>query len=148
MKRKPVDVLGQPPWEIEIDYFIAQGCDPGWARAIVINSWMYAGDLRPLRAEIGKSPGPELDKRVVVFIAKMIDEDRLAVKSKRLGAGSSPEKLARMVAVAYLYKEKISEGKRSDYAFEEVADQLGMTSDNARKLWTQFYKNWADKNGK
>jgi hypothetical protein len=132
------------PWETEIDFYIAKGMDPGWARALVINSWMYAGDLLPLRAAINQSP--VLDVRVLVFLAKMIDEDRLTINRKKYGAGSSPKKFSRNIAAAYLYKDKISKGMRSDDAFEQVADELGnITSDNVRKILTWFNKNW---NGK
>jgi len=126
-------------WEIEIDFFISKGMDPGWARALVINTWMYQGDFRPLRAAIDQSL--VIDQRVVVFLAKMIDEDRSTVTTGR----GSPERFARNIAAALFYKDKISAGMKSDQAFEEVADELGLTSDNVRKMWTWFQKNW---NGK
>jgi hypothetical protein len=73
----------------------------------------------------------------------MIDEDRLTVKREKYA--HSPVKFSRDIAAAYLYRDKISKGMKSDLAFDEVADELGLTSDNVRKIWTWFNKNW---NGK
>jgi len=124
-------------WEIK--FYISKGMPRDWAEVLVVNSWMYAGDFRPLRAHI-KPPG-NIDPRIVSFIVKMLDEDRLSIKTRKY----SPEKFSRDVVAALLYKDKISAGMKSDQAFEEVADELGLTSDNVRKMWTWFNKNW---NGK
>jgi hypothetical protein len=125
-------------WELEIDFYVAKGWPRDWAEILVVNSWMYAGDLRPLRAHI-KPPG-NIDPRIVSFIVKMLDEDRLTVRTGRRGAGSSPEKFCRDIGVALFYKEKISSGMKSDDAFGEVAQEFGLSADNVRKIWTWFNK--------
>jgi hypothetical protein len=49
-------------WEIEIEFYVSKGWPRDWAEVLVVNSWMYAGDLRPLRAHI-KPPGT-IDPRI------------------------------------------------------------------------------------
>jgi hypothetical protein len=75
------------PWEIDIDLYIEKGMAPEWARALTINSWMLAGDLRPLRAELAE---PKLDRaflahQVFGMLAKLIDQNRLTVKPSKGG---------------------------------------------------------------
>jgi hypothetical protein len=129
-------------WQIEIDFYVAKGWPRDWAEVLVVNSWMYVGDLRPLRAHI-KPPGT-IDPRIVSFIVKMLDEDRLTVRPER-GRPQQPELFTRDIGVALYYKDKIASGMKSDQAFDEVAQKFGLSADNVRKICTWFNKNW---NGK
>jgi hypothetical protein len=49
MKRNQNNI--DDPWEVDIDFFTEKGMAPEWARSMTINSWLLAGDLRPLCAE-------------------------------------------------------------------------------------------------
>jgi hypothetical protein len=54
-KRKLDKIDGRDPWDIEVAYLVEHlKVEPIDARAIVVISWMYRGDLRPLSAEIKK----------------------------------------------------------------------------------------------
>jgi hypothetical protein len=132
------------PWEIDIDFFTEKGMAPEWARAMTINSWLLAGDLRPLRAELAE---PKLDRaflahQIFGMLTKLIDQDRLIVKPPKGGRPWRPDKFSRDVAAASLYEREIAEGKSAEAALDFVAEFLGMTNDNVRKVLTWFRKNW------
>ena len=93
-KRKQDQIDGHDPWEIEIAYCVNKlEMEPIDARAYVIVSWMYRGDLRPLAAEI-KKKGTEIDVVILNFLARVIDQGLLTVKHGR-GAPTQPDKSAR-----------------------------------------------------
>jgi hypothetical protein len=132
------------PWEIDIAFYIEKGMAPEWARALAINGWMQMGDLRPLRAELAE---PKLDRafftdQILGTLARLIDQDRLTVKPPKGGRPRPPDKFSRDVAAASLYEHEIAQGKSAEEALAFVAEFLGMTDDNVRKVITWFRKNW------
>ena len=132
------------PWEIDIAFYIEKGMAPEWARAMTINSWMMMGDLRPLRAELAepKLDGAFLAHQISVPLARLIDQDRLTVKPPKGGRPRPPDKFSRDVAAASLYEHEIANGKSAEEALTFVAEFLGMSNDNVRKVLTWFRKNW------
>jgi hypothetical protein len=139
-ERKLNKIDGHDPWEIEVAHWVENfKLDPIDARALTVIRWMLNGDLRPLAAALRAGP---LDPPVLSQLLRLIDEHRLTVKTGRRGAASPPDKFPRDLAAAIFYQNKISAGIKSDQAVEEVASELGLTSDNVRKICTLFNKNW------
>jgi hypothetical protein len=141
MKRKPSAIVDRyDPWEIEVAYYAEHlKLKPNDARALMVISWMLRGNLQPLAAALRDGP---LDPTVASQLAKMIDADRLTVRTGKRGARASPEKFTRDIVAAISYKNKISTGMKSDQAVEEVAGELGLTTHNVRKICTWFNKKW------
>jgi hypothetical protein len=132
------------PWEIDIAFYIEKGMAPEWARAMTINSWTLAGDLRPLRAELAE---PMLDRafftdQILAVLAKLMDEDRFTVKPSGDGRPRPPDKFSRNVLAGQLYENEIAEGKSAEEALKIVGEYIGMNNDNIRKVVTWFRKNW------
>jgi hypothetical protein len=142
MKRKSDKIDGHEPWEVEVAHWVENfKLDPIDARTLTVIRWMLNGNLAPLSAALRDGP---LDPAVASALSRLIDENRLTVKSRRRGAASPPDKFPRDIVAAISYQNKIPSGMKSDQAVEEIADELGLTSDNVRKICTWFNKYSAD----
>jgi hypothetical protein len=129
MKRKLDKIDGHDPWEIEVAYLVEHlKVDLIDARAIVICSWMYRGDLRPLAAEI-KKKGTDIDAAILVNVARAIDQHLLTVKRKR-GAPTQPSKSVRDLVIAFRHANR--EGKSAD-AIQALAEQFGISHELVRR---------------
>jgi hypothetical protein len=126
-KRKLDQIDGHEPWEIEVAYCVSKlEIEPIDARAIVIISWMYRGDLRPLAAALRDGP---LDPPVLNQFLRMIDEGQLTVKRKR-GAPTQPSKYIRDLVIAFRHANR--EGKSAD-AIQALAEQFGISDELVRR---------------
>jgi hypothetical protein len=126
-KRKLDKIDGHDPWEVEVAYCINElKVEPIDARAIVIISWMYRGDLRPLAAALRDGP---LDPPVLSQFLRMIDQDLLTVKRKR-GAPTQPSKSVRDLVIAFRHANR--EGKSAD-AIQALAEQFGISDELVRR---------------
>jgi hypothetical protein len=122
--KKVTQVDGQDPWEIEIRFWIEMGMSPDSARALTINRWMDAGELRPLAAAIRSHLSGEhkLHPANLCLLAEMIDDGQL-VKPRGRGGQEQPGIFPRDVSAFLLYEY---DGKSE----EEIADRLGMSPDS------------------
>jgi hypothetical protein len=128
-KRKQDHIDGYDPWEIEIAYCVNElEIKPIDARAIVIVSWMYRGDLRPLAAEI-KKQGTALDGAILMFLARAIDQGLLTVKHGR-GRPTQPVASVRDLLAAIRYENR--DVKSAD-AIQKIANDLGMSDELVRR---------------
>jgi hypothetical protein len=126
-KRKLDQIDGYDPWEIEVAYLVEHlELDPVDALAIVVISWMYRGDLRPLAAALRAGP---LDPPVLSQFLKMIDEGQLTVKRKR-GAPTQPSKSVRDLVIAFRYASR--EIKSAD-AIQEIAKDFNISDELVRR---------------
>jgi hypothetical protein len=144
MKQRVDKIDGRDPWEIEIDFQVElRLASPEDARVRTIGRWMHWGDLRPLRTALARASlvndkMAALDTYILQCLIELIDQGRLVVKpAARSGPGrrQSPDKLARDLLGALLYKQNYEQqgAGKSDNAFQDVADALGMTKDSLRK---------------
>jgi len=125
---------GKPWWEVEIAFFIDEcGLPPLDARSFTICRWMWNGDLRPLAASLEAGP---LDAPVAAMLARLIREDRLQVRGKR-GAGRKPERTGRDIIAALEYEQHPC---KSDEAFSEIAEALGVSEQTIRNAVTKWRK--------
>ena len=126
-KRKLDKIDGHEPWDIEVAYLIEHlEVDPVDACAIVVISWMYRGDLRPLAAALRDGP---LDPPVLSQLLRMIDEGQLTVKRKR-GAPTQPSKSVRDLVIAFRYASR--EIKSAD-AIQEIAKDFNISDELVRR---------------
>src|SRR5262249_22429563 len=136
MKKRKQDLIDDP-WDVEVAYFIGKkGIDPNKARTFVIIRWMYHGDLRPLAAAIWK--GHPLDQDVLNWLAKLIDDGRLTVKTPRHGRPKPPDKFGRDILAALFYENRTT--NNSENAFREIADAFGTSHQSIRHAVTRWRK--------
>jgi hypothetical protein len=127
----------EPEWEIEIAYYTNfMGIDAEKARIFTILRWMYWGDFRPLAGAIWE--GHEIDEAILNCLAEMIDDKRLKlVPRNHRGRPMMPEARAYWVVAGLMYERSALPSKK---AFEEIADTLGMSEQNVRRLVTSWRK--------
>jgi hypothetical protein len=146
--RKPKDdqIVGKDPWDIEIEFLINQrGFDPDQAQTLTVLRSMYWGNLRPLAAAIWKANDSAtttitLEKGLLNYLARMIDEGRVTAKPHGRGKPMQLHKSARDILAALLYEYFVSEGSSSESAFQEVAKTLSMSEPNVRRAVTSLRK--------
>jgi hypothetical protein len=144
-KRKPDQILGQNPWDIDIDFLINhRGIDPDKARTVTVLRWMYWGDLRPLAATIWQAGDNSaatitLEKALLNHLATMIDDGRLTAQARWPSRPMKLDKSAQYIVAALLY-EDFSTSSCSDDAFQKVAGIMGMSEKTVRRAVTSLRK--------
>jgi hypothetical protein len=135
-KRKHDQIGGHNPWEIEAAFYVNYlGNDPDKARTAVIFRWMWHGDYRPLAWAIDE--GHPLGQAVLNLLAEQIAEDRLRLKARKHNRPKDPSKPARTIVAALAYKAHTG---KSDEAFAEVAEAIGVSEATIRQAVTAWHK--------
>jgi|SRR6516164_5919387 hypothetical protein len=128
---------GMELWEIEEAFFIDRGTKSDRARAFVIIHWALLGDLRPLAWAIRKDHA--IDKAVLAFLVKLIEDERLRVVPSKRGSPKKPETLARDLLAAFAYEHQASAGG-SEAIFEKIASVLCISDKSIRQAVTRWRK--------
>src|SRR5262245_10947950 len=135
-KHKQDQISGHNLWEIEIAFYTnKRGIDPEKARTVTIFRWMLHGDFRPLAWSIDQ--GHELAPAVLNLLHNLILEDRLKLKPRKGGRPKNPAKSARNIIAALAYE---AHGGKSNEAFAEIADAIGMSEQAVRHAVTAWRK--------
>jgi hypothetical protein len=126
-KRKLDKIDGHEPWEVEVAYLVEHlKVDLIDARAMVVISWMYRGDDRPLAAALRHGP---LDPPVLSQLLKMVDEGEFTAKRNR-GAPIQPSKSTRDLVIAFRHANR---DVKSTAAIQEIAEHFNVSKELVRR---------------
>jgi hypothetical protein len=125
-KRKLDQIDGHEPWEIEVAYLVEQlKVEPIDARAMVVISWMYRGDDRPLAAALRHG---SLDPPVLNQLLKMVDAGEFIAGNR--GAPTQPGKSTRDLVIAFRYANR--DGKSTE-AIQQIARGFNISEELVRR---------------
>jgi len=131
-------------WQFEMLFYIHYlRMEPERAQSRTIMRWAEAGDLTPLRAIIAKARPTSaktvaLDAISFLCLQQLLRENRLVVKLQAANRPIAPERFAQAVVGALRYEQHPDKKSRSDAAFKEIADELGMAESALREAVTRL----------